>query len=423
VVEYRCVSIAREPRKLADATYIDMFCNVANNIQMTPMHLAIVTHNIMVGDGQSRVAYELARYAIEHGHRVSLFADFVAGDLQQRGVSWHRIHPDISRPHLLKVRSFVSKADRELNKLRDQFDVVQAFGFTLSVPHHVNNCQFVHHSWRNSTAHTSRVNPGFYGAYQWLYSFANMRWERKAFNNAERVVASSSLIRDQLIESGVSASRIKVIFNGVDTQEFSPGDSDRNGLGLPENVPLGLFVGDLRTPRKNLDTVLRAMVDLPGCHLAVVGDTERSPYPAMARELMLESRTHFLGFRKEIPRIMRSTDFFVFPSRYEACSLVLLEAAACGLPIITARTAGGSEAITPEAGVVLSDPNDVAALVSAIEPLVGNSARCRQMGDAARRIAECHTWQICAKSHFELYGEVAGPAVSSTDSLQSLGFR
>ena len=90
-----------------------------------------------------------------------------------------------------------------------------------------------------------------------------------------------------MVNIGVSRSQIRVILNGVDTEEFSPGEASRQKLGLPENVPLAMFAGDIRTPRKNLDTVLRALVKVPDLHLAVVGNPEGSPFPKLAASLGL----------------------------------------------------------------------------------------------------------------------------------------
>ncbi len=66
-------------------------------------------------------------------------------------------------------------------------------------------------------------------------------------------------------------------------------------------APLALFVGDIRSRRKNLELVLHALTEVRGLHLAVVGDTARSPYPAMAAELGVMDRVHFLGYRRDVP--------------------------------------------------------------------------------------------------------------------------
>ena len=89
------------------------------------------------------------------------------------------------------------------------------------------------------------------------------------------------------------------------------------------------------------------MQKIPQLQLAVVGDETQSPFPAMSQKMGLADRVRFLGYRRDVPRLMRTCDMFVFPSRYEACSLALLEALASGLPVISAKTAGGSELISP----------------------------------------------------------------------------
>ena len=138
-------------------------------------------------------------------------------------------------------------------------------------------------------------------------------------------------------------------------------------------MPLAFFAGDIRTPRKNLDTVLKALVEVRDLHLAIAGSIEGSPYLKLADELNLSQRTHFLGYRTDIAELMRAVDMFVFPSRYEACTLVLLEAIASGLPVITAASTGGSEAISPECGILLNSTEDIGELATALKLLASES--------------------------------------------------
>jgi glycosyltransferase involved in cell wall biosynthesis len=238
---------------------------------------------------------------------------------------------------------------------------------------------------------------------QFAYTFLNSAWEKKAFVSAGTVVAVSHQVRRELESIGVAPDRINVILNGVDIEEFRPGHEDRATLGLPENVLLGLFAGDIRTPRKNLETVLRALVDAPGVHLAIAGRIAESPYPKMAESLGIAERAHFLDFRTDIAALMRASDMFVFPSRYEACSLVLLEALASGLPTLTARSAGGSEIVDTRAGFVLDDPNDAETLASHLRMLRDDPDKRRSMATAARSIAERHSWAAMADAYLGLY--------------------
>jgi len=169
---------------------------------------------------------------------------------------------------------------------------------------------------------------------------------------------------------------------------------------------LAMFAGDIRTPRKNLDTVLHALVKVPDLHLAVVGSTEGSPFPKLAASLGLSGRVHFMGYRRDIAFIMRSVDLFVFPSRYEACTLVLLEALASGLPVITATATGGAEMVTPECGIVLPDSDDAEALALALLSLLSDRQKQNKMSKAARTIAEQNTWLSKAQTYVDLFEEI-----------------
>jgi glycosyltransferase involved in cell wall biosynthesis len=104
---------------------------------------------------------------------------------------------------------------------------------------------------------------------------------------------------------------------------------------------------------------------------------------------------------------MKAVNFFVFPSRYEACSLVLLEAMASGLPVITAKTAGGAEIITPECGIVLPEPDDIQALARALSLLASDREQRHQMGQAARSIAHQYSWRSMAQTYVDLFEELS----------------
>lgn len=385
------------------------------------MKICIVTHNVIRGDGQGRVNYEITREALRRGHAVVLVADQVDPALCAAGADWIPARPRLRRVNLLKVWEFARRADRILDGLAGRVDLVHAYGFTTSRTHHVNTAQFVHDAWRRSPFHVARTNRNLYGVYQGTYSALNARWERAAYARARHVVAASGRVKSELVALGVPDGRVEVIFNGVDPGEFAPGTAaaDRTALGLPAavasaDVPLALFAGDIRTNRKNLDTVLRALPLCPSVHLAVVGSLENSPYPALAARLGVMKRVHFLGFRRDVADLMRACDCFVFPSRYEPFGIVVLEAMACGKPVITAANVGAAEIITPEAGIVLPDGEDARALANALQSLLGPTAASRraQMGTQARAIAEQHSWAHMAGKYLACYASmVAGGEV------------
>jgi glycosyltransferase involved in cell wall biosynthesis len=255
--------------------------------------------------------------------------------------------------------------------------------------------------------------------YQALYTSLNVRWERQAFADARVIVAVSDRIRAELIDAGVSPDRICVIPNGVDPTEFAPGPVPRDALGLPSHVPLALFVGDLQTPRKNLDTVLRALVDVPTLHLAVAGRIDDSPYPSLASTLGLGDRVHFLDFRRDVPALMRAADFTVAPSRYEPFSLVVLESLASERPVITTQNVGAASLLNADCGVVLDDPEDTDALAAALSLLTNAPQRREQMGKVGRAVALQYTWDEIAARYVSLLESMHAPDEVSDERIPS----
>lgn len=371
------------------------------------MKLCIVTHKVKKGDGQGRVNYEVAKEAIRRGHHLTLLASEVAPELEESSnVNWVEIPVKGYPTEFIRNFLFARKSADWLRQNRNRLDLVKTNGAITAAAADVNAVHFVHSSWLRSPVHISRNRRDAYGLYQWLFTAANARWEKQAFQKAKVVVAVSEKVAQELVNIGVPRSTIRVIVNGVDLQEFAPGEALRQKLGLPEKVTLALFAGDIRTPRKNLDTVLQALAKVPNLHLAVVGSTEGSPFPQLAAELGLTERVHFMGYRRDIADIMRTVDLFVFPSRYEACTLVLLEALSSGLPVITATATGGAELVTPECGIVLPDSDDIQALAAAMLSLVKEPSRMQQMGAAARIVAEQHSWTTMAQTYLDLFEEL-----------------
>lgn len=372
------------------------------------MKLCIVTHKVAIGDGQGRVNYEVAWEAIRRGHHVTLLASSVDLALEKHSqVDWIPISIKGYPLQLVREMAFSTKTAWWLNKHQKEFDLIKLNGAITSARGDVNAVHFVHNSWLRSPINLSTQNRSLRGTYQRFYTALNADWERKAFDRVKVVVAVSEKVAQELVAIGVPRDRIRVILNGIDLQEFAPGIVDRQKWGLPEEVPLALFAGDIRTPRKNLDTVLHSLVEVPQLHLAVVGGIAGSPYPELARSLNLENRVHFLGFRQDVPDLMKAADFLVFPSRYEPFGLVVLEAMATGIPVVTAATTGAAELVTPDCGFVLPDSDDTQALAEALNQLIKCDRQQRQqMGQVARTIAEQHSWANMARNYVNLFEEL-----------------
>ena len=368
------------------------------------MKACIVTHSVGKGDGQGRVNYEVVLETIRRGHHVTILASSIDPDLQQHPqITWVPISVKGLPTALLRQLFFSYKSAVWLRQHRHQFDVIQVNGSITSAPGDINAVHFVHSSWLKSLFHPVHQSRSYYGIYQGFYTRLNAYWEKQSFQQAQIVVAVSEKVKHELLTIGVPEQKTRVVLNGVDLQEFRLGGGDRSSLNLPKGVPLALFVGDIKSNRKNLDTVLHALVEVPELHLAVVGDTEGSPYPQLAAQLKLSTRVHFLGFRRDVPMIMQSADFFVLLSRYEPFGMVISEAMATGLPVITSANVGAADLVDADSGIVVPDLSDVTALARAMERLTSDAGLRQQMGQSARRVAERYGWSKMASQYVDLF--------------------
>jgi glycosyltransferase involved in cell wall biosynthesis len=368
--------------------------------------LIIVTHNIIKGDGQGRVALAIAERALKEGWKVDLLADRVEAEAIQNGARQIPIPfgPLARKAILMKVIEGRRFADSYLTRHRADYDVILGYGHTLTIPHHLSNAQFCHSAWADYVAHSGMAEASAKSPYQRLYTAYNRWGEKKSFGQAKRIVCCSFGVKRELMGIGIPEEKLEVIFNGADPAEFLPQPLPRAPLGLPEGVVLGVFAGDIRSARKNLESVLRAMVAVPDCHLAVVGASEESPYPAMAAQLGITERVHFLGFRRDVASVFRASDFFVFPSRYEPFGMVALEAAFCGLPLILPECVGAIEAVR-DATLVIDTPENIPALTGAMTRLTRDPELRRTLGQRGLEARDRCNWTTLTDRWMQLLNE------------------
>lgn len=218
-------------------------------------------------------------------------------------------------------------------------------------------------------------------------------------NCHRRLVAVSNATREFHVGQGIDAAKCSVIYNGVDLAAFEPRKATgylHAELGIPVGTPLVATIGQIGL-RKGVDVALSAARLVPGVHWLVVGERtsekeESRQYEvrlhAMAGDANLVGRVHFLRTRTDVPALMSECALLVHAARQEPLGRVLLEAAACGLPVV-ATDVGGTREIFPSAaeGAVLVPPDDADALANAVNSLLCDRPRRSELGQAARRRA------------------------------------
>jgi len=235
---------------------------------------------------------------------------------------------------------------------------------------------------------------------------------RSALAQADAVTVVSEAMRETLVSAGVPPERIHTIYNGVDREIFFPGSREeaRSKLDLEKEggEKTILFVGSLLAV-KGVQYLLEAAALLAGrrrdFRLLLVGDGDERPrYEEFCGQLGLTEQVRFAGTRPhgEIADWMRASDLFCLPSIREGLPNVILEAQACGRPVVASRV-GGIPEVVDESNGILFPPQDAAALADALAR--GLDGDWDEAGIAASR--ESFSWEACAQRYHELLRAVA----------------
>jgi glycosyltransferase involved in cell wall biosynthesis len=195
------------------------------------------------------------------------------------------------------------------------------------------------------------------------------------------IAVSDHIARALQHDLRLADQRVEVIHNAVDVARFSaaPDPELRHALTGGERTPLVLTVARLHE-QKGIDVLIEAVPKIPDACFAIAGDgPERRRLENLAIDLGVEERVRFLGSRSDIPALLRASDLFVLPSRYEGFPLALLEAMAAEVPVVATRIAGVDELVAAGKNGDLVGAGDSAALGAAIANLLGDSDRRREL--------------------------------------------
>lgn len=244
--------------------------------------------------------------------------------------------------------------------------------------------------------------------YDWLWT--------QSVRRAEAIIAVSENTKKDIVNYlGIPEEKIRVIYEAADPF-FSPLTEEevqpfKEELNLERYI---LYVGGME-PRKNLICLLRAIAQLPNeiklvYKLVIAGQPDQffNQLLETIKELDLEERIILVGFmsREKLVRLYNGAEVLVLPSLYEGFGLPILEAMACGTPVVCSDTASIPE-VAGEAALYFS-PEDVGQLSTSVAKVLTEPETAQRLREKGLRQAQKFSWRETAKKTLEVYKEVAG---------------
>jgi UDP-glucose:(heptosyl)LPS alpha-1,3-glucosyltransferase len=341
--------------------------------------------------GAETYVVDLCHRLVRAGHQVDLYAESWRDGVLPDRVQCIAV-PSLGRTRLQRIVSFGRNSEEALRRVSYDCTIglIHTWYHDVIIPQggvhpgslEANAMRFAA-GWRRGLYTLGKnAQPK-----SWVYRAI----ERKQYDagRGARVVAVSQMVKDHLIRHyHVARSRISVIPNAIDPDRLRadhPGAVRcrvRNEFGLGPTELVGLFVGH-NFRLKGLDPLLRALASRrdqsPGVRpirLLVCGGGAIGPFRRLANRLGLGESVLFAGFCPDIRGAYWTSDFFVQPTYYDPCSLVVFEALACGLPVITTACNGASELMTDgKEGYILTAPDALGELVGALDRMANDDIR------------------------------------------------
>lgn len=359
--------------------------------------------------GLEHWAFQLARWLIERGHEVHVVAAECDDRLADGALF---LHPVGAAPSRLEL---AERMERRLRQL--PVDVIHDLGsgwyYDILQPQFGTK-------WADHGGNL-RSLPWFKRfTYLWkrerrlrLREACELERRQYARTDGHVIAVSQMTAADLRHFHRAPAERMTVIHNGVDPTRFSPEsttqsrDSLRRTLGVDDRIVL-LFAGH-NFRLKGLETAIRAIqrVGDPRLHLLVAGREACGKWERLAKRLGVARQITFCGFVPEMPPYFAAADAFVQTTFYDPCSLVALEAAACGLPVVTSRFNGAAELFEHgKNGFVVQDPADSVELAGVLRVLLSEETR-RRLAAGGREVALRNSADRCFEQILEIYLAIA----------------
>jgi UDP-glucose:(heptosyl)LPS alpha-1,3-glucosyltransferase len=367
--------------------------------------------------GLSEWCWQFVDAAARRGYELHVVAQGFGAEPLHARVSQHKVDRTGSR------LTFAESAERLLRGLN--LDVVHDTGlgwhFDFFQPHGGSYAAWL--------GRRLDMYPWWYRAVKWPIdallprhrNFARhwRRQEAAAQRSDKTLIAISNMVADDFARlSGIRSEQIAVVHNGVDCQRFSPRhraahrSAVRKRLGVQDGTLILLMAAHnfrLKGVPELLRVTGRMVSNGHPLHVVIAGGKRLDGWRRTAASVGLQNHATFLGTVTDMVPYYAAADAYVQPTYYDPCSLVLLEAAASGLPIVTTRHLNGAVELFCDGAEILTVDNPAAedALYELIEALFDERLRER-LGVAARKVALRNTMERNAAAILQLYQGRAG---------------
>ena len=346
--------------------------------------------------GVERLLLETANFLARRGHEVHVLAcEFDAEALDARVVR-HWV-PTLGGPSLLTLADFARRCPPLWRgicaEVSGSFGVVCPSGGVLNV-------QSVLAAWLETSRRIrdwgGRLRQACNPAHPFLLALERLHLGERRYR---KLTAPAPQVKEDLMRLyGVPERDITLVPNGfcertlnaARCEELRPGM--RRKLGLEEEDFAVAFVGN-EFERKGFEPLLRAVAAMGGrrLHVLALGRAKPGRYEKMARELGLDARVHFVGSQSDVAPYFAAADALALPTQYEAWGMVIVEALACGTPVLTSRLAGAAVTVAEgRTGELLENPLDVDEIVANLGKMVD---RRGEMGrQSVSKTVERYAW-------------------------------
>jgi glycosyltransferase involved in cell wall biosynthesis len=373
-----------------------------------PRDIVFVAHDVGGPGGMEQVSEQLVQRLLDRGRSVTVIARTCALEQRDR-LRFVRVRAP-RRPFAIGYPAFFAVASalaaRRGNAVLHTTGAIVANRADVSTVHYCHRAAAdqVEGSRASRSGSLYRLN----AAVAAVQSRAAEAWCYRPARTRLLCAVSSGVSAE--LERGfpAMADSIRTVPNGVDCAVFRPDAGARTearaNLGIEDAVSLALFVGG-DWERKGLIHAIDALAVASGWHLAVAGRGDLTAARERARAAQSEARLHLLGPVDDMPRLYAAADAFLFPTSYEAFPLVVLEAAASGLPLLVPRVNGVEDVLRHGVNgwFITRDGHDIA---SRLNELGGDPELAASMSRAARAAIAGYSWQSMAEGYLSVYEEV-----------------